>query len=60
MRKFTEIVFSIDRDNSGQDLIEYALVAGFIGLGAIAAMTGLSTAMGSAFARVGSALTSAV
>jgi pilus assembly protein Flp/PilA len=46
-------------DESGQDLIEYALVAGLIGLGAVAAMTGLSTKIGTAFSSVGSSLQSA-
>jgi pilus assembly protein Flp/PilA len=31
------------RDDSGQDLIEYALVAALVGVGAIAALKGLST-----------------
>jgi pilus assembly protein Flp/PilA len=47
-------------DESGQDLIEYALVAGLIGLGAVVAMSGLSTKVGAAFTSVGSQLTSAV
>jgi pilus assembly protein Flp/PilA len=46
-------------DESGQDLIEYALVAGLIGLGAVAAMTGLSGKIGTAFNSVGSSLASA-
>ena len=45
------------REESGQDLIEYALVAGLIALGAIAAMTGLSGKIGSAFNTVGNNLT---
>ena len=44
-------------DESGQDLIEYALVAGLIALGAIAAMTGLSGKIGTAFNTVGNNLT---
>lgn len=48
------------QDDSGQDLIEYALVAGLIGLGAITAMQGLATKIGTAFNTVGSTLTSAV
>jgi len=44
-------------DESGQDLIEYALVAGLIALGAIAAMTGLSGKIGNAFNTVGNNLT---
>ena len=30
------------RDESGQDLIEYALVAGLIGLGAVATVSGFA------------------
>jgi len=45
------------KDESGQDLIEYALVAGLIALGAITAMTGLSGKIGNAFNSVGNNLT---
>lgn len=48
------------RDESGQDLIEYALVAALIGLGATAAMGTLATTIGSAFGSVGTKLTSAL
>jgi len=48
------------RDESGQDLIEYALVAALIALGAIAAMNGVATGISNAFNAVGSDLTSAV
>jgi pilus assembly protein Flp/PilA len=47
-------------DESGQDLIEYALVAGLIALGAIGAMTGLSGKIGNAFNTVGNSLTSSI
>jgi len=47
-------------DESGQDLIEYALVAGLIALGAIAAMTGLSGKIGNAFNTVGNNLTNSI
>jgi pilus assembly protein Flp/PilA len=47
-------------DESGQDLIEYALVAGLIGLGAVVAMTGLSTSVKTAFNSVGNQLSNAV
>lgn len=46
-------------DDSGQDLIEYALVAGLIGLAAVLAMSGLGTKISTAFNSVGSQLTSA-
>lgn len=48
------------RDESGQDLIEYALIAGLIGLAAVVAMTGLSTKIKQAFNSVGSSLTNAI
>ncbi len=47
-------------DESGQDLIEYALVAAFIGLAAVATMKGLATSVGSLFGSVGTTLTGAV
>jgi len=48
------------RDETGQDLIEYALVAAIVGLGAIASLKGLSTRIGTSFSTVSSTLTSAV
>ncbi|SEG52722.1 pilus assembly protein Flp/PilA [Bryocella elongata] len=48
------------QEESGQDLIEYALVAGLIGLAAVAAMSTLAGKIGNAFSNVGSQLTSAV
>jgi pilus assembly protein Flp/PilA len=47
-------------DESGQDLIEYALVAALIGLGATATMRTLATAIGTALNGVGTRLTNAV
>jgi pilus assembly protein Flp/PilA len=48
------------RDESGQDLIEYALVAAIIALGATAAMTTLAGSITAAFNKIGTALTTAV
>jgi pilus assembly protein Flp/PilA len=53
---FSEVLW----DESGQDLIEYALVAALIALGATAAMRTLATAIGTAFASVGAKLTGAI
>ena len=44
-------------DESGQDLIEYALVAALIGLGAVATMKTLGTKIGGAFTNIGTTLT---
>jgi pilus assembly protein Flp/PilA len=48
------------RDESGQDLIEYALTAAMIALAAVAAMSALATNISNAFSAVGSKLSSAV
>ena len=45
------------QDESGQDLIEYALVAALGGLGAVAAMKTLGTNITSAFTSIGTTLT---
>ena len=58
-KKIKNAFVAFMNDESGQDLIEYALVAGLIGLGAVAAMTGLSGKIGNAFNAVGNSLTSA-
>jgi pilus assembly protein Flp/PilA len=47
-------------DDSGQDLIEYALVAALVALGAVAAMRGLKNSIGNSFNAVGNSLTNAV
>ena len=60
MKNIKKIFASFMKDESGQDLIEYALVAGLIGLGAVVAMTGLSGKIGNAFNSVGSSLTNAM
>lgn len=47
-------------DDSGQDLIEYALVAALIGLGATASLKTLATSIGTALASIGARLTATV
>ena len=54
-RKFVDLFY----DESGQDLIEYALLAALIGLAAATSMKGLATKIGTVFTSVGSTLTSA-
>jgi pilus assembly protein Flp/PilA len=53
------IFINFMQDESGQDLIEYAIVAGLIGLGAVASMSGLSTKIKTTFNNIGSQLTNA-
>lgn len=59
MSKIAFALCALRDDESGQDLIEYALVAGLIGLGAVAAMSSLSSTIANAFGSVGSTLESA-
>jgi len=59
MNNIKHIFASFMKDESGQDLIEYALVAGLIGLGAVVAMTGLSGKISNAFNSVGTSLANA-
>ncbi|MBB5061374.1 pilus assembly protein Flp/PilA [Granulicella aggregans] len=60
MKNLTNLLKNLVNDESGQDLIEYALVAALVGLGAVASMKGLSTAIGKAFGSIGTSLTSDV
>jgi pilus assembly protein Flp/PilA len=60
MNRIKRAFVAFIEDESGQDLIEYALVAGLIGLGAVVAMTGLAGKIGTAFNTVGNNLTSTV
>ena len=60
MKNLKNVFTVLLNDESGQDLIEYALVAGLIGLGAVVAMTTLSGKIGTAFNSVGNQLTNAV
>ena len=60
MRCFLNHVVNLAHDESGQDLIEYAIVAALIGLGAIASMRSLSTKIGTAFTSIGTTLTTNV
>jgi pilus assembly protein Flp/PilA len=45
------------QDESGQDMVEYAIVMGLIALGATVAMKGLATTIGAGFTSVGTKLT---
>jgi len=55
-----EFLKSLRQDESGQDLIEYALVAALIALGAVASMKTVSTAISNAFATINTNLTQAL
>jgi pilus assembly protein Flp/PilA len=54
------LLHKLAKDESGQDLIEYALVAALVGLGAVASMKTLSSTISNAFTTVGTNLSSNV
>jgi pilus assembly protein Flp/PilA len=54
-----QILSALISDESGQDLIEYALVAAIIALGATAAMTTVSKDITAIFTKIGTTLTTA-
>jgi pilus assembly protein Flp/PilA len=54
-----QILSGLISDESGQDLIEYALVAAIIALGATAAMTTVSKDITAVFTKIGTSLSSA-
>ena len=60
MNAFQNFVSRLLHEDSGQDLIEYALIASLIGLGALTSMNSLSTAVSTAFSSVSTTLTSSV
>jgi pilus assembly protein Flp/PilA len=53
------ILRNLHSDESGQDLIEYALVAALIAFGAVGTMSTLANNINSAFSSMGSKLVSA-
>jgi pilus assembly protein Flp/PilA len=55
-----KLIKKLIAEDSGQDLIEYALVAALVGLGSVAAMKGLATSISTTFNGVGNALNNAV
>ena len=60
MKNIKQILVNLVQDESGQDLIEYALVAALIALGSVAAMNSLTSSISTAFSTVGTNLTSTV
>ena len=55
-----KLLLKLHQDESGQDLIEYALVAALIAFAAVAAMQTLASQINNAFSTIGSKLTSAL
>ena len=60
MTTLKNLLNNLRQDESGQDLIEYALVAGLIGLTCVSAMTNLATSIVTTFTNMGNSLSTAI
>jgi pilus assembly protein Flp/PilA len=58
-KQMRNILVSVWRDDRGQDLIEYALMAGFVAVAAGAIMPGVSSNISEIFSKVSSVMTQA-
>jgi pilus assembly protein Flp/PilA len=61
MKKLVKIAYALRiwKDTKGQDLIEYALMAGFVAVAAGAIMPNVATQVGTIFSKVNSQLSAA-
>jgi pilus assembly protein Flp/PilA len=59
MKKLTEAILAMKiwRDQQGQDLIEYALMAGFVAVAAGALMPTVSSSISTVFSKISSVMT---
>ena len=60
MNKVMQTLSSLMNDESGQDLIEYALVASIIALGAVTVMGTVASGISAAFTSISTKLSAAV
>jgi pilus assembly protein Flp/PilA len=60
MRNIAKILVALHRNESGQDLIEYALVAALIAFAAIAGMNYVASEINNAFSKIGNKLSNAI
>ena len=57
--KYIKRLLKLSKETLGQDLIEYALMAGFVAVAAGAIMPGVATSISTIFSQVSSVLTTA-
>jgi pilus assembly protein Flp/PilA len=60
MSNYYRLLLDFLHDESGQDLIEYALVGAVIALGAAATMRTLASTIGNALSSIGSRMTNSI
>ena len=59
MTNVQQLLKNLVKEDSGQDLIEYALVAALVGFGSVASMQGLANSIATTFNGIGTALSNA-
>ncbi len=59
MLKIQMFLANLIRDRKGQDMVEYALLAGFIAVAAGALLPGISTSISTIFSRMASVVSAA-
>lgn len=61
MKRFSKLVWNLNfwKDTRGQDLIEYALMAGFVAVAAGAIMPGVATSISQIFSKIAVVMTNA-
>ena len=61
MTRIKDLIFKVMiwSDNRGQDLIEYALMAGFVAVAAGAVMPNVATSISTIFSKIASTMTAA-
>ena len=61
MKRIQDFILKIQilKDSKGQDLVEYALMAGFVAVAAGSIMPGVSTSISTIFSNVGSSMSRA-
>jgi Flp pilus assembly pilin Flp len=59
MTRITNLILKLKTDKRGQDLIEYALMAGFVAVAAGAIMPGVANSISTIFSKVASVMTAA-
>ncbi len=60
MKQLAKLLVALHRDESGQDLIEYALVAALIAFAAVAGMNYVAAEINNAFSKIGNKLSNAI
>ena len=59
MNKLYSLILKLQRDERGQDMVEYALLAGFIAVAAGAILPGISASISAIFSKMASLVANA-